>query len=326
MTLFSPLGGAARLLGVVLVSAALVAACGDGSSDSLTNGKTPTSPTSTGTGANATDGTDAATGTTSSPVATNSPAGKAFYIASVHPLLQTTCGTCHGAAGPGPAWFTPTDAEQSYAQLFQAGYVVQNSRITVKGAHDGSTTNVLSADQIATFNKWVSMELADGGKEAPPSILAKLGDCFDRTLFDAMKMGEWKPTPRGNGNNPGGTFTPTTWNENANNCTGCNSPCYTCHSADPATGYANAVGSALSVDTTFNNTKMTAPPYITKFFAVSPDGKAIASNGIQLKSDSTKKTGKGSHPWFELTAAQKTAVQAFTADTVSKYTAGTCGK
>ena len=316
------------VIGVVLASAALVAACGDGTSSSLTNGTKPTTATSSGgtTGGTGT-GTDPGdpTGTTSSPVATNSPAGKAFYIASVHPVLQTTCGTCHSAAGPGPAWFTPTDAEKSYAQLFQAGYVVQNSRITVKGAHDGSTTNVLNADQIATFNKWVAMELSDGGNEAPPSILLKLGDCFDRTLFDSMKMGDWKPTPRGNGNNPG-TFTATQWNENANNCTGCNSPCYTCHSADPATGYSNAIGSALSVDTTFNNTKMTSPPYITKFFAVSPDGKAIASNGIQSKSDSTKKTGKGSHPWFELTAAQKTAVDAFVSDTVTKYTAGTCGK
>lgn len=311
------------VIGTVLTLAALVAACGDGSSDSLTNVRK--NGNTAGTTDGTTDGTDTTTGTASSPVATNSPAGKAFYKASVHPFLQTTCGTCHSAAGPGPAWFTPTDSEASYSQLFTAGYVVQNSRITVKGAHDGSTTNVLSADQIATYNKWVSMELADGGQEAPPNILAKLGDCFDRTKFDAMKMGDWKPTPRTNNNKPAG-FTGN-WTENQDTCTGCRSACYTCHSDDPATGFSNAVGNVvLPVDTTFNNTKLTTPPYITKFFAASPDGKAIASNGIKSKSDSTMKTGRDTHPLLNMTTAQMTAIDAFVTDAVTKYNAGTCGK
>ena len=308
------------VIGTIVASAALIAACGDGSSDSLTNARKNGSTSSTPTEGTTTDPT---TGTTSQPVATNSPAGKAFYKASVHPILQATCGTCHSAAGPGPAWFTPTDSEQSYAQLFQAGYVVQNSRITTKGAHDGSTTNVLNADQITTYNKWVAMELADGGEEAPPTVLAKFGTCFDQTLFDAMKMGDWRPTPRNDQNKPA-TFTSTQWNENQNTCTGCRSACYTCHSQGES-NYINAIGqAALPATTTYESTKVA--PYISKFFAVSPDGKPIASDSIKLKQDSTMKQGRDTHPLLNMTTAQMTAIKAFTDDAIAKYTAGTCGK
>jgi mono/diheme cytochrome c family protein len=309
----------AAILGLALFGATLGAACTNsdpGSLSSLRSGNKGTDGTS---------GTDGPTGTSTGAVATNSPQGKAFYEASVHPILKSVCGACHSSAGPGPAWFTPSDPEASYAQLFQAGYVIQNSRITTKPAHGGSTTNVLSADQIATYNKWVSMEIADGGKEAPPNILAKLGDCFDKTKFDDMKLGDWRTTQRTKNNN---TNNVTNWNENANNCTGCNnSPCSTCHSADDATGFSNAVGNTiLPEDTTFNNTKLTTPPYITKYFGVSPDGKAIASDAIKKKSDSTKLATAYSHPMFTLTDDQQTAVDAFVQDVITKFTAGTCGK
>jgi hypothetical protein len=169
------------------------------------------------------------------------------------------------------------------------------------------------------------MELAGGGASAPPNVLGKLGSCFDRTKFDAMNMGQWRTTQRTANNN---TNNITPWNENANQCTGCNNdPCSTCHSADPATNFSNAVGDTLlPPDTTFLNTQMTNPAYITKFFGVSPTGVPVASNGIKAKSDSTKLSHAYSHPMFTLSPTDLASIDAFVQDVITKYTAGTCGK
>lgn len=322
---------ALQLLCAALATTTLVAACGD-ATDQLSNGQAaapapPGAASSKGTGSDDSSGDGGGQDTSGSTgeVPTNSPAGKEFYKTSVHPFLASGCGACHGAAGPGPAWLTAADAEKSYAQLFQVGYVIRQSRIVLKPAHGGSTTNVLSAAQIGTYNQWVEMELKDGGAKAPPNVLEKLGACFDRQKFDAMQMNQWRTTRR-TANNNANNVTP--WNENANNCTGCdNAPCSTCHSADPATNFSNAVGNPLlPADTTFENTKLTSPAYITKYFGVSPDGKPIASDGLKKKSDSTKKDKAYTHPMYQLTATQQTALDAFVNDVITKYNAGTCGK
>jgi hypothetical protein len=87
----------------------------------------------------------------------------------------------------------------------------------------------------------------------------------------------------------------------------------------------NAVGSPnFPNDYTFNETKKTQPAYISKFFGIGPDGKPIASNGIQKKSDSTMKAKAYTHPMFNLTDQQKAAVDAFVNDTIASYNAGKC--
>jgi hypothetical protein len=332
--------GPRYLLAIALATAAAVAACGDGSTDTLSNGNrgsaasTTKGPKSTGTGTDTGEKTgadDAVSGdaTPTGPVATNSPGGKAFYKSTVHPFMATACGACHGAAGPGPEWLTAADSEKSYTQLFKVGYVIRQSRIIVKGTHGGVTTNVLDATQKATYNSWVEMEIKDGGGAAPPNLLAKLGTCFDRQKFDAMQMGQWRTTRRNNDpNNGNNTNQITPWNENPDTCTGCdNAPCTTCHSADAATNFNNAVGNTLlPPETTFENTKSTAPAYITKFFGVTPDGKPMPSDGIKKKSDSTMKDKAYTHPMYTLNQNQQTALTAFVQDTITKFNAGTCGQ
>lgn len=330
------------LVGIALAAAAAVAACDAGPADSLEGedgdvggnggGKGKGKGKGGGSGAEETGedpGTPGSPGTEdpgpSGPVPTNSPAGKEFYKTQVHPFLSQQCAACHQTQGPGPAWITANDAEKSYAQLFQVGYVVPQSRIVLKPAHGGVTNNVLTPAQIQTYNQWVDMELKDGGQQAPPNVLEKLGSCFDRQKFDAMQMGQWRTTRR-TGNNNVNNVTP--WNENANNCTGCNNaPCSTCHSADPATNFSCAVGNnLLPPETTFENTKLTNPAYITKFFGVSPDGKPIPSDAIKKKSDATMKDKAYTHPMYRLTNAQQAALDAFVQDAIAKYNAGTCGQ
>jgi hypothetical protein len=312
------------LLAIALASAAAVAACGDGA-DTLTDG-TGGSASSRRPGSTA---INSATGdadiTSSGPVPTNSTAGKEFYKTNVHPFLSAACGTCHDQAGPGTYYLTNADPEKTYGQLFKVGYVVEQSRIVVKPAHGGVTTNTLNAQQIGIYNQWVSIELKDGGAKSQPSVLAALGACFDRTKFDAMKMGEWRTLRRTTENNLNAV---TKWNENADTCTGCdNVPCTTCHSADPATNFSNAVGNTLlPADETFNNTKLTNPAYITKFFGTTADGQAAPSQGLIKKSDATKKDYAYTHPLFTFNATQLAAIDAFVNDAVTKFNAGQCGQ
>jgi mono/diheme cytochrome c family protein len=330
------------LVGIALAAAAAVAACDAGPTDTLSNGEDGEvggngggkgKGGSKGGGDQEGDapGAPASPGTEnpgpSGPVPTNSSAGKEFYKTQVHPFLSQQCAGCHQTQGPGPAWITANDAEKSYAQLLQVGYVVRQSRIVLKPAHGGVTNNVLSPAQAQTYNQWVEMELKERGDKAPPNVLEKLGSCFDRQKFDAMQMGQWRTTRRTAANN---TNNVTPWNENANNCTGCdNAPCSTCHSADPATNFINAVGNPVLGDSathTFEQTKLTNPAYITKFFGTSPEGKPIASDGIKKKSEATMKDKAYTHPMYRLTDRQQAALDAFVQDVIQKYNAGTCGK
>ncbi|MBX3226041.1 MAG: hypothetical protein KIT84_29300 [Labilithrix sp.] len=329
------------LLGIGLAAGLFAAACDGGSTNQLSKDKDR--PGKSTTTADDDDDDDDSTGGTNDttppngnpdppgtdgPVPTNSEEGKAFFKANVHPALNTKCTSCHQTAGPGPAILN-TDAETSYKMLFNSGYVVQQSRMVLKPAHGGLTNNVLSADEQTKYNDWVAIELKGGGAKAQPNILATIGQCFDRQKFDAMQLQNWVTTRRQNGNNQSG-LPNGEWAENQNNCTGCdNAPCRACHSADPATNYVNANGNPIvpnSATYTFEESKLTNPNYIRQYFGTSPDGKAVASDGIIKKSEATKKDRKYTHPMYNLNNNQKAALEAFVNDAVTRYNAGQCGQ
>lgn len=330
-----------HLLGIGVVTAVLVAACDGGSTNTLSGGDddddspkktSPKKDDKADNGGANPDGTPpigtndpAAPG---GPVPTNSEAGKAFYKANVHPTMTSKCTSCHQTAGPGPA-FLNTDAETSYKMLFNAGYVVPQSRMVLKPAHGGSTTNMLVADEVKKYNDWVALEAKDGGTKAPPNILANIGKCFDRQKFDAMQVQNWVTTRRTNNNNQSG-LPNNQWAENQDNCTGCdNAPCRACHSADAATNYVNATGNPVvpnSATYTFEESKLTNPNYVRQYFGTSPDGKAVASEGIKKKSEATKKDKKYTHPMYQLNNQQQAALDAFVNDAVTRYNAGQCGQ
>lgn len=321
--------GARYLLGIALVTAGLVAACGDdpnggGLGAYTRNGGTSDGDESSTVPGQQGGGTNGSTAGGPTPVDT-APApnteGKQFFVAQVHPLLSQSCGTCH-ETGPGPAWLKKTDAEVSYKMMLQLGYVSLQSRILLKGAHQGAPA--LTSEQTTKYTQWVNLELKAGTK-APPNILEKLGGCFDKTTFDAMKLGDLRTVRRTNNNN---TNQVTPWNENDNNCTGCdNSPCRTCHSGDDATGFVLSIGNPnLPATYTFDQSKVTNPTYLQKYFGVSAAGEPIASNALKIKSDATAKDKAYTHPYYHLDAAMETRITAFVDATIAKYksTNGTC--
>jgi hypothetical protein len=327
--------GARYLLGIAVVTAGLVAACGDdpngGGLGSYTRNGGTTGDGNDDNGGSTVpggqQGTEPGTSTGAGPTPvdtgpTPDTEGKKFFIANVHPTLSNTCGTCH-ETGPGPAWLKKTDAEVSYKMMFQLGYVSMQSRILLKGAHGAAPA--LTPDQSTKYTQWVNLELKASGGTAAPNVLEKLGACFDKTTFDAMQLGNLRTVRRTNNNN---TNQVTPWNENDDNCTGCdNSPCRTCHSGDDATNFVLSIGNPNLPQTyTFDQSKSTLPAYLQKYFGLSATGEPIASNAIKIKSDATSKDKAYTHPYFRIDANQEAKITAFVDATIAKYksTNGAC--
>jgi hypothetical protein len=310
-----PFGG----LAVAIGAAVLVAACGGGGdAGALTNGQAVTSGQTDQHDPSATT-----SGSTASP--TDLPKGitaKEYFTESVQPSLAKTCGGCH-AAGPAPVWIAPQDIEKSYSLQFQRGYVSQTSTILHQGVHNGGAAPALTGDQAKAYSTWIALELKERGNKTPDSTLQKLGACLDQTKFNAIGWDKLVTTPRTADNNPGKET------EDTDTCTGCNNvQCSSCHSDDPATGFLMAMGNdVLPADHTFTDMKTTAPPYMQKYFGLDTGGNPTPSNAIKQKSDATVNTAKAyQHPMFVLPPAMSTALDAFVADAIAKYNAGTCSK
>lgn len=326
------------LLGIALAAAAAVAACGGGGdSTSLGGGAGNNGDPGMGTpGAGGTTGGGKTGGSTpgqstgqggpsdpSGPTPTSSPTGKDFFIANVYPFLQTGCASCHvSGAGGAPMWLA-ADADTSYKLQFTYGFVSTSSMILTKGAHGGSSTNVLTSAQQSTYLQWVAQETKDGGQTAQPNVFEKLAGCMDQTKFDAIGLANLRTIQRTANNN---TNNVTPWNENANRCTGCNNaPCRDCHAGDPASNFINAYGNNnFPASYTFEQTKLSNPAYIQHYFGTDATGNPIASHGLEAKATAVSKGVAYSHPYFTLTTAEVTAIQAFVDDAISKYKAGTC--
>lgn len=324
------------LLGIALLTAGAVAACGAPDNSSLGSGGTdpggetdPGGDTTTPGGSTTTPGGGTTTtpgGDTSTPgnLPTNSKAGKDFFAKSVHPFLEQKCSGCHAAGGIGnPTWMVKADASKTYDMIYLNAYATANSRIVVKGVHSGGGGPELTAAEKSTWAQWIALETQDGGQKSQTNVLEKFGTCFDKAKFDAMKLGDLRTIRRQNGNNP------QNLNENANNCTGCdNAPCRTCHSADDVTGFVNAIGNPiLPADYTFEQSKLLNPAYIRQYVSTTPTGEPQFNPGLMTKSTNTVEKAKAySHPMYKLTPATQAAIQAFVDDAITKYKAGTCGK
>lgn len=324
------------LLGIALVAAAAVAACGAPEQGSLSSGGDDEgggTGTQEGTKAPTTKGGGTSGSSTPVPGApgtpgnlpTNSAAGKDYFAKNVMPVLEAKCGGCHAAGGAGtPTYIIKGDAAKTYESVYAQGFAGATSRIVSKGVHSGGAAPALTGAEIGTWQAWVQVETTtSGGKPTQVNVLEKFGTCFDKAKFDAINFGQLRTTRRQQGNNP------QNLNENANNCTGCdNAPCRTCHSADDVTGFVMAIGNPiLPPEYTFEETKKSSPAFIQKYVSTTPTGEPQFNPGVKTKSINTIEKAKAyEHPMYKMTPTMDAAIQAFVDDAVAKYKAGTCGK
>jgi hypothetical protein len=315
-----------HVLALVLAASAAAAAC-TADVPALGGGKGAATDTSGTANEGVTQSSSEANAPGSGTAKTNSETGKAFFAASVHPFLAAKCAGCHEAGGIGnPTWLVKTEAAKTYENVYTNGWVIPvGSRMLDKGVHASGGAPALTDAEKATFLSWVAMEVKDGGQKAQVNVLEKFGDCLDPALFAQIGLEKLVTTRRTKDNNANAV---TPWDENANECTGCNAaPCRTCHSLDDATGFVMALGNPnVPAAMTFEETKKILPPYLQKYVSTGPDGKPAASNGLEKKADATRRDRAYTHPMFTIPTDVKTKLDAFVSAAIAKYAAGQCGK
>jgi len=238
------------------------------------------------------------------------------YVNEVHPSMIETCGGCHNPDGQvGAPAFLDYDAELSYP-LTKAypGALTQpvDSILITKLPHEGPA---LSEGQKAIVGNWLSMELAEGGGGSTTSssssgggpgpvtlesMLTEFANCMDYDIWLSSGMDEF-PLQQTNGDGP----------------------CMSCH----ATG-AGAVWLSGDPQETFDKNKMF--PYVMRLVTPVYEG----ADPVDL-APSTRFINKGKepcqnppicHPKFDLTPANKAALENFVGTTLAKWEAGTCPK
>lgn len=295
-----------------IVAAASMAACS--SSDSLT---LPSDGTS-GSGGNG--GDYSAPAATPSPSDDTPPPGvadnqaKVYFVENVYPSLMVTCGSCHVAPGSNgaPPWLSSASASDAYTMIEARGYInLQTSLLLKKGSHEGPA---LTPDQTSAITQWLTLENQVRGSAAPVDLLAKLGNCLDKTKFQAITLEKLRTQPR--------------TNENTDRCTGCNKAyCQSCHEQGEYGMYSNDGTLGMGTfDALVANTTSPDGSYLIEKYITTNGTTLVPATAIADKSKATQTGPAYSHPMFTVSADMQTAIQAFAEDAITKYNAKSCGQ
>lgn len=294
-----------------IVAAAAMAACGN--SDSLT-------VPDDGTGAGGSGGDYSApaaapqAGDDTPPPGVDDNAAKVYFVNNVYPSLMVTCGSCHVAPGSqgAPPWLSSASASDAYTMIEGRGYInLSSSLLLKKGAHEGPA---LTPDQTNSITQWLTLEMQVRGSATPANLLAKLGNCLDKTKFTAIALDDLRTTPR--------------TNENTNRCTGCNKAyCQTCHEQGEYTMYSNdgTLGTS-TFDALSTNMMSSDGTYLIEKYITTNGTSLVPATAIADKSTVTQSGPNYSHPMFIVDDTMKAAILDFANDAISKYNAKSCGQ
>jgi hypothetical protein len=312
----------ARALMAAVGVTALAAACGDDPSK-LDNGDgiaAPPSSSGVGQPGNQTPGPNGAPAAKPTPADNAPPPGvtdnkaKAYFVMTVYPSMMGTCGSCHAPPGSqgAPVYLSSTSATDAYNGIEARGYIVPNSMLLKKGAHEGPA---LTADQVTMIAHWMDLETEVRGAAAPVNLMAKLGNCLDQTKFTAIGLANLRTVPR--------------TNENTDNCTGCNNePCQTCHSQGEMTMHAYFQGNLGTKTFDVLKANGTSPQgtYLISKYITTNGTNLVPGTGIQDKATVTQAGPRYSHPMFKVSATMSAAITAFAQDAITKFNAKQCGQ
>lgn len=298
---------------VAIAAAASVAACG--SSDSLT---VPTDGTSGSGGGSGGDYSAPAAapsaGDDTPPPGVSDNAAKVYFVENVYPSLMVTCGSCHVAPGSqgAPPWLSSASASDAYTMIEGRGYInLSSSLLLKKGAHEGPQ---LTPDQVNAITQWLTLENQVRGSATPANLLAKLGDCLDKTKFATIKLDQLRTIQR--------------TNENANRCTGCNQAyCQNCHEQGEYTMYSNNGDLGMATfDALAANTTSSDGTYLIEKYITTNGTSLVPATAISDKATVTQTGPAYSHPMFKVSTDMQAAIVDFANDAITKYNAKSCGQ
>lgn len=258
------------------------------------------------------------TGETTDP-GPGEPTAHDVYVDEVHDSLIPTCGGCHNPDGQvGAPVFLDYDKELSYSLIKAYPNVLTEPAESILITKPPHTGPALSDPQKELVGKWLSMELAEanggaggeGGGSTTGSttettvtletMLEEFAACMDYDLWVASGM-ELFPDQQTNGEGP----------------------CKSCHN----TGTGALWLSADPLET-FEKNKIF--PYIMRLVSPVYEGQ----NATDL-APSQRLVNRGKeicanppicHPKYELTPANKAALEQFVSTTLTKWQSGACPK
>ena len=262
-----------------------------------------------------TDGGGGGGGTTDGGVPVGVKA-KDYYVASVHPTLQSTCGTCHSSGASAAPIFMNTDALLSYAKLDSYGGMIMPKE-TSKLPNHGSHTGPAMPDPLKTVvDNWLDLEVKERGlKVGGPTVdqvMTQFGNCITLAEFTATPAGKAvSDIPNIQTNNRG--------------------QCQTCHTSGGAGFWASSAQGGTTLDYSSNKTL----PYLYKLVTVTakPDGTFTYSSDTNRILEKQKAAiacaaagRRDCHPNFpgDITAYM-TALTTMTNAVAAKMAANQCG-
>jgi hypothetical protein len=215
-----------------------------------------------------------------------------------------TCGACHNPPGTGgaPPWLSSSSASDAYASVEARGYIVPNSMLLKKGAHEGPA---LTNQQTSIVGQWLQLEQSVRGNQAPVDLLANLGNCLDQTKFQAIGLDKLRTIPR--------------QGENPNTCTGCNNaPCQACHEQGEMGMHSNFAGNLGTKTFIALQTNGTSPEglYLIAKYITTSGIQLVPGTGLQDKAKAVATGPRYSHPMFTISTAMDTAITAFATDAI----------
>lgn len=241
-------------------------------------------------------------------------AAKEYFLRETFDKLGA-CTGCHSAGTDGASLFLHGEPDKAYEALDGNGLIIAMSPLLTKGPHAAGKAAPLDPTAESYVRKWLELEGKERvGAADPTAIYTKLAGCMSKDLFQRIDLCTMRTQPR--------------LGENGDTCTGCDFvPCANCHAlGGQGTGFWCSVTldnpPKTNVDDTFESSKNL--PYLRRYFGLS--GKdPVPSHAIANKSLSTRSsTSTSAHPWYELDAARKRALETFVNDAITKYASGAC--
>jgi hypothetical protein len=246
----------------------------------------------------------------------NGVKAKDYYIASVHPTLESTCGGCHATGASAAPIFMNADATLSYAKLDSYGGMImpkETSKLPNHGAHTGpAMTTALKT----TVNTWLDLETKERGlKSGGPTIdqvMTQFGSC--------ITLAEFTATPAGKAVSD----IPNIQTQNRG-------PCQDCHTSGGSGFWASSAQGGAQLDYANNKTL----PFLYKLVTVTASGNGTFTytsdtNRILEKQKAAIACAAANlrdcHPNFpQDISAYMTALKTMTTEVAAKQAANQCG-
>jgi hypothetical protein len=233
---------------------------------------------------------------------------RVYFVRTVFPQLNSTCGQCHGGDGPGST-FLAKDAEGAYTAVEASlGLIAAPSKSPLTTyTHKDPTVGKLTAQQRNTLSQWLTLEATERGLAGAVAAPKTLADAY-KAFKECSRYDVWRRAGMDRL-----SYTQTDKE----------GPCMGCHS----TGQGGVYLAAAGRDT--YKTLMEFP-YIQKLIVGTVDSNGVfdtlvpAGRIIEKSNEVCPEGSDSCHPTYGLPPQVELAINIFVQTTLENLRGGTC--